>query len=140
MQICNFFMFFDITLKNFHILLSILNYLKKMAFQIKHYAPTSLITSNLNANVFYDCDGAEQLFERPQLRRQLSLNEAQPTNPQSEALCDSIIHPDFILDVQVDSQKSFNWLSKQAIKSEVSLEYFSPRSDFEYWKARTVAS
>ena len=93
-----------------------------------------------NANVFYDCDGAEQLFERPQLRRQLSLNEAQPTNPQSEALCDSIIHPDFILDVQVDSQKSFNWLSKHAIKSEGSLEYFSPRSDFEYWKAPTVAS
>lgn len=65
MQICNFFMFFDITLKIFHILLSIFNYLKKMAFQIKHYAPTSLITSNLNANVFYEFffEQFEHIFE-----------------------------------------------------------------------------
>lgn len=83
-------------------------------------------------------EGADSLFGYPDVREQLELSPAEPTDPQAEALCDSIIRGDFIRSVYVANAGDAEWLRARRVDAKVDSTLFSPRRDWAYWRNKRV--
>lgn len=84
--------------------------------------------------------GAERLFMRPDLRARLGLMPHEPTDPQAEGLCDSLLTKEHILGIYVEAAEDVIWLKRKGIISHVNGEYFKPRRDYGFWSGKTIAS
>jgi hypothetical protein len=84
--------------------------------------------------------GAERLFALPELRRNLGLTSAEPTDPQSEALCDSIVGAKDITAVYVENVTDAELLLREGIAATVNAEPFGPRRDFRFWRERSIGA
>lgn len=82
--------------------------------------------------------GAEQLFARPMLRAELELLPREPTDPQAESLCDSVLGPEYVEGVYVEQPADIHWLAGKGVSAHVNREYFIPRRDYRFWKGRRV--
>lgn len=83
-------------------------------------------------------DGAEQLFMLPSIRQQLGLRASEPTDPQAESLCDSVLPPKYIRGIFVEHQDDVQWLARKGVTARVAQEYFQPRHDYRFWKGRRI--
>lgn len=82
--------------------------------------------------------GAERLFLLPECRRTLGLASNEPTDPQAEALCDSIIPPASLRSVYVEQDAGRAWLHRQGIEAKVDPTFFVPRRDWRFWQGKRV--
>lgn len=83
-------------------------------------------------------EGAEQLFALPAVRNHLKLKPCEPTDPQAESLCDSVLAPDHIRGVYVDRRDAAQWLADKGITAQINPAYFGPRRDHEFWRGRRI--
>jgi hypothetical protein len=82
--------------------------------------------------------GAERLFMFPECRANLNLMPHEPTDPQAEALCDSILTPDCIRNVYVEHAKDADWLERNGIMPLIDRYLFMPRKDWKFWKGKRI--
>ena len=82
--------------------------------------------------------GAENLFRFPECRTKLNLMPCEPTDPQAEALCDSVLGPDSIRNIYVAKEKDADWLQQNGIKSMTNNSLFLPREDWEFWRGKRI--
>jgi hypothetical protein len=78
-------------------------------------------------------NGLQKCFHTPPLRERLNLDDNMPTNPQAEALEDSIIPPNFIKKIIVNNAADSNHLKQHGLTSEINSKYFAPRKDYQHW-------
>jgi len=83
-------------------------------------------------------EGAERMFMAPAIRHRLGLRRSEPTDPQSEALVDSVIGPEYLKRVWVECEEDRLMLHRAGVKAAVGSELFRPRRDFEFWSNRTI--
>ena len=79
-------------------------------------------------------DGAERLFQLDNLRKTLGLAPNETTDPQAEALCDSLLAPEFVFDVSVESPQGQQWLRARGVTARVDQALFEPRRDWQFWR------
>lgn len=82
--------------------------------------------------------GLDAMFTKPELRSYLKLSSQETTDPQAEAMEDSIIEPKYIISVNVENQKAQLALTEQGITSTLNPQLFKPRHDSDFWKGRTI--
>jgi hypothetical protein len=82
--------------------------------------------------------GAEMMFMLPECRERLNLMPYHPTDPQAEAMCDSILAPDLIRNVYVDGLKDADWLRRNGIESILDRSFFLPRGDWKFWSGKRI--
>ncbi len=99
------------------------------------FAPTNAASGCVSAP---GAGGAERLFALPALRDRLGLSAAEPTDPQAEVLCDSIISPENIVAIYVEQQADADWLACKGICARVDEQPFRQRKDYEFWKATNI--
>ncbi len=96
-------------------------------------------------NEFLSSKSLKNLFsDLPETKRKdLDIPQYYPTNPCSEVLCFFPIAPSYITQIYFCSEYKFNqWvltntefaLSQDKNKWACGLQFFSPRSDYPYWK------
>ncbi|MCX2979076.1 DarT ssDNA thymidine ADP-ribosyltransferase family protein [Candidatus Marimicrobium litorale] len=78
--------------------------------------------------------GAENMFELPQLRKTLGLEPPETTDPQAEALCDSILPMRAIKNIFVDNKEDADWLVAHEVAAVIERHWFKPRRDYSYWR------
>ena len=103
--------------------------LTKRFFQ---FTPTNAASSSTIASA--GVLGAEKLFQLEKLRQDLQLNLSEPTDPQAEALCDSILSPEFVMEVIVQNETDQAWLARYGISSTCDHSFFEPRKDWKFWQ------
>ena len=99
------------------------------------FTPTN---SASGCNAAEGVSGAEASFTLPELRENLGISSYEPTDPQAELLCDSIIDSDSIIGVYVENHPDLVWLMQQGILSEINNNMFQPRQDFKFWKKTNI--
>ena len=99
------------------------------------FAPTNAASGCVSSP---GADGAERLFALPALREWLDLSADEPTDPQAEVLCDSIIRPENIVAIYVERQADADWLARKGICARVNEQMFRQRKDYEFWKAKNI--
>lgn len=77
--------------------------------------------------------GARRLFSGLDIRIKLALRPQDTTDPQAEALEDTVIPGRFVRNIYVETENARAWLEFKQITSAVEPEYFSPRQDYSYW-------
>jgi hypothetical protein len=82
--------------------------------------------------------GGEELFLLPDLRQRLCIVSNEPTDPQAEALCDSIIGPEQIMAINVERPEDAAWLACEGISARVNATLFQARHDYAFWKGRRI--
>lgn len=82
--------------------------------------------------------GAEASFTLPELRGNLGISSCEPTDPQAELLCDSIIDSESIIGVHVDNHHDLDWLMHRGVLSEINNNMFQRRQDFKFWEKRKI--
>lgn len=99
------------------------------------FAPTNAASGCVHAP---GAGGAERLFALPALRDRLGLSAAEPTDPQAEVLCDSIISPENIVAIYVEQKADADWLARKGISARVDEQPFRQRKDYEFWKGTNI--
>lgn len=99
------------------------------------FSPTNAASGCISAP---GADGAERLFALPTLRDRLGLSTAEPTDPQAEVLCDSIISPENIVAIYVEQQADADWLASKGISARVGEHMFRQRKDYGFWKGTHI--
>lgn len=84
--------------------------------------------------------GAEASFTLPELRENLGISSCEPTDPQAELLCDSIIDPESIIGIYVDNHHDLDWLMHRDVLAEINNNMFQPRRDSKFWKKRKITN
>ena len=72
------------------------------------------------------------------LRKQLNLSPGEPTDPQAEVLCDSVVLPSDIRRICVESASDRDYLSKIGVNSVVEPSMFRSRHDWAFWQRRRI--
>ncbi|MCX2973009.1 DUF4433 domain-containing protein [Halieaceae bacterium IMCC8485] len=99
------------------------------------FTPTNAASGCLpNAGI----EGAENMFELPQLREDLGLEPPEPTDPQAEALCDSILPVRAIENIFVDNEEDADWLATHEVTAVLDSHLFKPRRDYSYWRGKRI--
>lgn len=102
------------------------------------FTPTNAASSGVTP--IAGVEGAERLFSRPELRQELNLKPCEPTDPQAESLCDSVLLPEYVRGIFVNSPEARAWLAARDIEAQVGRDYFIPRRDFRYWQGRRLVT
>lgn len=100
------------------------------------FTPTNAAASG--TQVASGVAGAEQLFTLPMLREKLALQPSEPTDPQAESLCDSVLGPEYVTDIYVEQQLDVQWLAGQGIHAKLNRSFFMPRRDYKSWQGRRI--
>ena len=100
------------------------------------FTPTNAAASGVQAAS--GLAGAEQLFVLPMLREKLALQPCEPTDPQAESLCDSVLAPEYVTGVYVEQHSDAQWLSGQGISASINREFFMPRRDYKSWQGQRI--
>lgn len=103
--------------------------LTRLYFQ---FTPTNAAAAGVIAQA--GMDGAERLFQLDNVRQTLGLASNETTDPQAEALCDSILAPGFVLDVSVERPQDQQWLRARGIAARLDQTLFQPRRDWQFWR------
>lgn len=83
-------------------------------------------------------DGAELMFMAPEVRERLGLASFEPTDPQAEALCDSIIGREYLSKVWVENDQDVRFLATRGVTASVDAGLFRARRDYGFWRDRTI--
>lgn len=100
------------------------------------FTPTNAASSNVAA--VGGVNGAERLFMLPELRAKLGLLSCETTDPQAEALCDSILPPSYVRAVYVEHDSDAVWLKRKGISCIVDPTHFRQRRDWQFWQGRKI--
>lgn len=82
--------------------------------------------------------GISSLFILPSIRKDLKLTYNQPTDPQAEVLCDSVLLPSEIISIHVESAEDKDYLKASGIESTINPSMFKPRHDYNFWKDKRI--